>query len=268
MKFKNLTLKFLLFFLLVFAGQSVIYGSIVVLNGLTHEQTINAGESYKGTIDIQNTADIERTVKVYLRDYLFNYKGESTHDAPGTVERSNSGWITFNPELMNLEPGEKATIEYQVNVPNSDSLRGTYWSVIMIEGVIPPDTSNTNTGVTINTAIRYAVQIVSNIGNTGTSDLQFLGLELAKDGQNNIINVVVENTGERQLRPEIALELFDEKGNSAGVIKSERRKTFPGTSILTTLNLEGIEPGKYTGVLVADCDEDHVFGTNVSFELE
>jgi hypothetical protein len=77
----------------------------------------------------------------------------------------------------------------------------------------------------------------------------------------------VENTGERLLRPELALELFDEAGNSVGVLKAESRKTFPGTSVLITLRLEGIKPGNYTGVLVADCDNDHVFGTNVSFEI-
>lgn len=138
----------------------------------------------------------------------------------------------------------------------------------MVEGIIPPDTTKVNKGVTINTAIRYAVQIVTDIGKTGVFDIQFLGFEISKKDQNNFLNVVIENTGERQLRPEIALELFDEKGNSEGLIKSERRKTFPGTSIMTSLNLEGIKPGKYSGVLVADCDEDHVFGTNVSFEIE
>ena len=93
-------------------------------------------------------------------------------------------------------------------------------------------------------------------------------MELTKQDQDNVINVVIENTGERQLRPEVGLELFDENGNSSGVVKAEKRKTFPGTSIMVALNLKGIKPGKYTGVLVADCDEDHVFGTNISFELQ
>jgi len=245
-----------------------IMGSIVVLNGLTHENTVNRGETYNGSIDIQNTADSEKSVRVYILDYTFNFSGESKHDVPGTVARSNSGWITYNPQLLNLAAGEKATIAFEVKVPDNDTLIGTYWSVIMVEGIIPPDTTKTKTGVTINTAIRYAVQIVTQIGNSGTSDLQFLGLQMEKQDDSNILNVFIENTGERQLRPELALELFDENGNSAGVIKAERRKTFPGTSIKLVLALEGIKPGKYTGVLVADCDEDHVFGTNVSLEIE
>ncbi len=267
MKIKKLIIKIIVStFFIVYSISG--YSSIVVLNGLTHERTANKGESYKGTIEIQNTAQIESSVKIYLRDYLFNHEGENRHDLPGTLERSNSDWITFNPDLMNLAPGEKATIDYEVKIPENNLLKGTYWCVIMVEGIIPPDTAKIHNGVTINTAIRYAVQIVTNIGNTGTSDLQFLKLEVNKQDQNNFLDVVIENTGERELKPEIALELFDEKGNSSGIIKAERRKTYPGTSIKTSLNLEGIKPGKYTGVLVADCDEDHVFGTNVSFDIE
>jgi hypothetical protein len=65
----------------------------------------------------------------------------------------------------------------------------------------------------------------------------------------------------------MSLEIFDEAGNSVATLKSERRKTFPGTSIMIQLELEGIKPGNYTGVLVADCDEDNIFGTNLSLEI-
>jgi len=64
------------------------------------------------------------------------------------------------------------------------------------------------------------------------------------------------------------LELFDESGNSVGVITSDQRKTFPGTSIMSSLVLEGIKPGNYNGVLVADCGEDRLYGTNLSLEIE
>lgn len=267
MKYYNFCRKLVTSLLLFLFATPFLFGSIVVLNGLTHEKTALPGESFRGTIEIQNTAESSKSVKVYLRDYLFNYNGESRHDEPGTVARSNSGWITYNPELLTLAGGEKASIEFEVKVPEQDSLKGTYWSVIMVEGIVPPDTTR-KTGVTINTAIRYAVQVVTHIGNTGTSDLQFLGLEMNKEDNNSILNVLIENTGERQLKPKLALELFDENGNSAGIFNAESRKTFPGTSVRMMLNLEGIKPGKYTGVLVADCSDDNVFGTNISLELE
>lgn len=241
--------------------------NIVVLNGLTHENQSQQGETYRGSIQIQNTAAKPKSVRVYLRDYWFSYTGESKHDPAGTLPRSNGPWITFNPELLTLEPNETTTINFEVAVPANDTLRGTYWSVLMVEGITPPDTFNFNTGVTINTAIRYAVQIITNIGNTGATDIQFPGLQLTKQQENNVLNVVVENTGERILKPEMSLEIFDDEGNTVAVLKADKRKTFPGTSIMVQLVLEGIKPGNYTGVLIADCGDDNVFGTNLSLEI-
>lgn len=243
-------------------------GSIVVLNGLSHENTAQPGEIYRGTIQIQNTGNVEKSARIYLKDYWFSYTGETKHDEAGTLPRSNGSWITYNPELLTLEGGETKTIDFEVRVPDIDSLKGTYWSVIMVEGITPPDTTKKEMGVTINTAIRYAVQIVTNIGNTGESDMEFVGLELSKEDDTNVLLVAVENVGQRILKPEMNLELFDDSGNSVAVIKSEKRKTFPGTSVTSTLYLKDVKPGNYNGVLVADCGEDRIYGTNLTIELE
>jgi hypothetical protein len=241
---------------------------IIVLNGLTHENIAQPGDTYRGSIQIQNTIKSDKSVRVYLRDYWFSYTGESKHDPAGTLERSNAGWITYNPELLTLDSGQVANIDFEVKVPEYDTLRGTYWSVIMVEGIVPPDTTNIKRGVKIGTAIRYAVQIVTEIGNTGASDMQFLGMKLARQNEDNVLYVAVENTGERILKPVMNLELFDESGNAAGIIKSDIRKTFPGTSVMMTLVLKGIKPGNYKGVLVADCGEGRLYGTNISLDVE
>lgn len=242
--------------------------SIIVLNGLTHENQINPGDTYRGTIQIQNTGKKGKSVRVYLKDYWFSYTGESKHDPGGTLERSNASWITYTPELLTLDSSEVAAIDFEVKIPADDSLKGTYWSVIMVEGITPPDTTNLEQGVKINTAIRYAVQIISNVGSGYKSDLKFLGVELGKQEDQNVLHVAMENIGECILKPEMNLELFDEAGNTVGVIRAEKRKTLPGTSVLASLILEGIKPGNYNGVLIADCGEDRLYGTNLSIEIE
>lgn len=254
-----------LFFVLINPVGSL--ANIVILNGLTHENTAEAGENYREGIQVQNAGTEPRSVKIYQRDYWYSFSGENRHDEAGTLPRSNAAWINYSPTLVTLQPNETAVIDFEVTVPEIDSLKGTYWSVIMVEGIQPQDTSASN-GVKIHTAIRYAVQIITNIGNTGKRDLQFLGLELVADENNNqVLNVAIENTGERILKPELNIELFDAEGESVGVFKAERRKTYPTTSILLKLSLEGVEPGEYAAVLIADCDEDNIFGTNLTLEL-
>ena len=264
MKYFLKRLIFILSLLVFLSVQSE--ATIVVLNGLTHENQVNAGESYRGVIQIQNTSDKARSVKIYQSDYWYSFTGENRHDSGGTLERSNSSWITFNPEYVELGPNEISTINFEVIVP-AVQLVGSFWSVLMVEGITPADTARHTRGVTISTAIRYAVQVVTHIGETGTRDIKFLSLELGKQEEIPVIMAAIENTGERMLRPEVSVELFDEEGNSAGIIKAERRKTFPGTSIMVAIRLEGIRPGKYTGILVAGCEDEYVFGTNLSIDI-
>lgn len=241
-------------------------GSIVVLNGLTHENNTFSGDTYRTQIVVQNLSEEIKSVRVYQKDYWYSHTGETKHDPPGTMERSNANWISYQPELLNLLPNEKKEINVEVHVPSDVDLSGSYWSVLMVEGIVPPDTSNT-VGVSIRTAIRYAVQIISNVKAKKKPDLTFRGLQLAKQEGTSMLDVMVENTGNILLKPEMSLELFNSEGESVAIIKSEKRKTLPGTSIRMKLILEGVKPGTYTGVLVADCGDESIFGTNVSFEI-
>nr|WP_321354382.1 hypothetical protein [uncultured Draconibacterium sp.] len=258
---------FIIFLLIAVTTPNLSYANIVVLNGLTHEDEVEVGSNYRGAIQVQNTGTEAQSVKVYQRDYWYSFSGESRHDEAGTLARSNADWIKYTPTLLTLQPNEMAMIDFEVNVPDNDTLNGTYWSVIMVEGIQPEDTS-ASSGVKIRTAIRYAVQIITNIGSTGKRDLQFLGMELTPgEDETQVLNVAIENTGERILKPELNLELFNAEGESIGVFKAERRKTYPTTSILLSLPLEGVKPGAYAAVLIADCDEDNIFGTNITLEL-
>lgn len=263
---KAIKIPFLLFIFILIWNHSA-NANIVILNGLTHETVSNSGQAYRDVIEIQNTGDIEKSVRIYQRDYWFSHTGQSKHDPAGTMIRSNAKWITLGSELIKLDPKEKMELDFEVIVPDSAPLTGTYWSIIMVEGITPPDTSSANSGVKINTAIRYAIQIITNIENSGKRDLQFLGLELVADNTPKILNVAIENTGERILKPEVSIEIYDDSGNSIGIFQADKRKTFPGTSVTIALYLEGIKPGNYNAVLVADCGEDHVFGTNFSLEI-
>ncbi|WP_320110757.1 hypothetical protein [Draconibacterium orientale] len=263
----NKIVQFIVLAAFVCAAFSTTAG-IVVLNGLTHEKQVLPGETYRGTIQIQNAGSSAESVRVYLRDYWYSFSGESRYDDGGTLARSNSGWISYNPEVLTLDSAEVATIEFEVKVPANDTLQGTYWSVIMVEGINEPDPAKAQQGVTVNTAIRYAIQVISNVGTEAASDLQFLGMELKKQEDENVLNIAIENTGECILRPEVSLELFDESGNSTAVIKSDSRRVLPGTSVLSSLVLKNVGVGKYNGVLIADCGEERLYGTNFSLEIE
>ena len=109
------------------------HAGIVVLNGLTHMYDVVPGETYRGTIEVQNTGKNAQPVKLSQHDYSFNYQGEVFYEKPGTLQRSNTGWIDISPSYVVLGPNEKAKLSFEIKVPQDTRMMGTYWSVIMVE---------------------------------------------------------------------------------------------------------------------------------------
>ena len=253
--------------ILLLTGCYLVNANILVLNGLTHEIQLNPGEKSKQGIMVQNASQKETAIRIYQTDYWFSYLGESKYENPGINKRSNASWIKVNQFFVTLKPQESLTIDFEVTVPSSDTLKGSYWSVIMLEGVASPDSSRRTNAISLSTVVRYAIQVITNIGETGTRDLQFLHSGVRKESDEIQFVVDMANTGERAVRPEVGIELFDSAGASVGIFKTDRKRIYPGTSVRVIIKLPDLKSGDYSGVLIADCDEDHIFGSNVILKL-
>ena len=260
--------SFLFVLFLTFSNFSLL-ANIVVLNGLSHHHKMIPGETYTGQIIIQNTKESEQMVSLYLRDYLFYKSGEIKYDEPGNMARSNTHWIKLSPANAILSPLEKKVISYEIKVPEQLSLDGTFWSVVMLESKRPVGDNAYQTGLQINTQVRYAVQLITNVGTKHSGKgLEISDVRLTKIKRAPAISVDVANAGAWLLTPHITIELFDNQGNSVGVFRTSKRKTFPQTSLRFLLNLEGTSPGSYKALLLADCGEENVYGMNLNITLE
>ncbi|MDD5508948.1 MAG: hypothetical protein PHD25_11610 [Bacteroidales bacterium] len=256
-----------LIFSLLFTISLNSHSGILVLNGLTHQNTVSPGESYQRILEIQNGSDQTEDVMIYHRDYRYNYMGETFYDEPGSHSRSNAGWIKLSQTYLTLQPNEKVSVVFQVQAPLNDSLQGTYWSVIMVEAVEPPDPETPKGTFQIKSIVRYGIQVITHIGITGKRELNFLGTSLIHEDTLTTFNVYVENPGERMMQHTVQLELFDDEGNSSGIYSAPVSRTYPGTSVCCPVDLTGAKPGKYSALLIADCDEGEVFGTNITLEI-
>jgi len=255
---------------IILSGMLPFYASagFEVVGSLINKHSAHKGESYSAKIQIHNTGDNEQEVRIYQRDYLFDYTGASVYNEPVSHKRSNAAWIQYSPKTIILNGKETQDVLFEVTVPAADTLVGTYWSVLMIEGVKKLE-PNTRGQLNINTSIRYAVQIITNIGQTGTGALEFRKPGLIKEGGKTFFDVVLLNTGERLISPEFSMELFDmTTGESVKVIRIPKNGMYPTTSVKCRFPLEGIPAKKtYQAVIVADGSGDDVFGLEYTLEL-
>jgi hypothetical protein len=245
---------------------------VSVLGNATLEKAAHPGESYQGILRLGNNGPDLQDVKLYQTDYLFYADGRNEFGEPGKASRSNASWIAFRPRRLTIAAGRSAEVQYTVTVPLGADLIGTYWSVLMVEGM-PKDSPSSDSAdknkarVGLKTVLRFAVQIVTHIGNTGAPGLKFQKTGLTKETGKTLFQTDLENTGQVWLRPSIWIDVFDDKGKSIGRFKGGQRRTYPGTSVRVQIDISSIPAGKYKAMIVADNGDRNVFGAQFTLTI-
>ena len=240
---------------------------ISILGEMTHEKNAMPGEVYQGTIVIQNGGNEVESMRIYQTDFSFKSDGTNNYGEPGTLPRSNATWISFSPKQTTIQPHETANINYFITVPEDNSLLGTYWSMMMVESIPEIPTEEPAGDLAIRVVMRYGIQMITNIGDTGTRQLRFINPELAKEGDQKIFKIDIENIGERWLRPDVWIELYTIEGVSCGTYKGTQSRIYPETSARFKIDISNVTSGTYKALVVADCGEEDLFGVNYTLEI-
>ncbi len=264
--------KFFTIALFLLFTQSLCVADISILSGLTYEYSADGGESYTGTIVIRNNSTEAVEVKFYQTDYNFFYDGRSFYDEAGSMQRSNAGWINFTPHRVVIPDGITTTLNFIVQVPANDTLGGTFWSMLMIEEIPKQSAESSqkemedyNLGVF--QIIRYGVQIVTHIGNTGEGILEFLQAKLVNENNKRLLQIDTQNNGTRWFKPILWVELYNSQGNYIGKFEGGQFRLFPGTSVRFRIDLTNVPIGNYKALAVADCGGENVIGINYTLKF-
>lgn len=253
--------------LLMFVANDV---QAITISSLTHERQASPGETYNGAIEIVNNSDASATVAVYQTDYEFQSDGSNSFGTAGKGARSNAAWLDFSPNRISIPPHSTYLVNYSVKVPASDSLSGTYWSVLMVE----ESNASVDSGkpvdqqAAISQIVRYGVQCITHIDETGQPDLKIVDAKLAADSsQTNELVLDVKNDGVRWAVPVVWAELFDLTGKAAGKFECEKKRIFPGTSVRFKIKLDEHLQGKYKALVVLDAGGENVIGAKYDLEF-
>ncbi len=280
--------KTLIFFLILVIQAQLSLAGISIMGELAQEQTLQPGEKYEGVINLKNTGQVSCQVNVYQTDYLFYADGTNLYGEPGSIPRSNARWLTVGPNRLTILPHEVASVHYTIQVPepkllasgnnytgesDNSELIGTYWSMVMIEPMpdagtdsIQDETGKIKMG--IQTRIRYGIQIITNIGDTGIRKIVFQNKTLLNQDALTILQMDIANVGQRWLNPDVWVELFDQAGKNLGRFKSDQKRIYPDCSARHKINLTSVPPGKYQALIVADNGDESVFGAKYDLEIK
>jgi len=256
----------------VLVAAAVPLAAQIAVIGSTVEEHVSApGDSYVGTIVVRNLTKQDQPVRIYQTDYTFFADGTSHFDDAGTIRRSNAKWVTPTVRSLLVPPSSEMTVSYTVKVPAADSLVGTYWSAIMVEGA-PTEAGRSSGGrpqVGVGAVMRYAVQVATHIKATGSRKVSFANTRFINDSatKEQRFELEVQNVGERAYRPALWIEVYDEQGTLKANARQERGLLYPGTSLKQAFALGKLAPGTYRAVVFADSGEDAVFAAQFTLKF-
>lgn len=274
MKLKMFSKFFLVFLSLSLLLPFITEATVAIIGEFVHERSVENAEAYQGIIFVRNFGEEPKEIKVYQTDYLFFFNGTNIYGEPGKDPRSNAKWISFSPSRLTIPAKTTSAVSYTVKVPTSEdkTLPGTYWSMLMVEPISQdsPEVANPEKGkikAGIRQNARYGIQMVTNLGNTGSRELKFLNTELLREKEKRILRIDIENVGERFLQPRLWVEIYKEE-TYIGRFEAGIRRTYPGTSVRFKIDLSGMPKGEYQALIVADCGGDDVFGMTHTLKLK
>jgi hypothetical protein len=250
--------------------------AVMLSGGLTHEYNVNPGSTVSGVLELKNTGNEAAEVKIYQEDVKVNAAG-STEYTPGNGShaRSNANWINLGTDRVTLAPGASQSVPYTLQVPGGN-LQGSYWSMLMLEPVsnssresqLAPQTEKP--GLTIHQKVRYAVQVLANVGNQATANLKFEAPQVTKDGKGGrAFHVAIANTGNRHSRPKVWLDVFGADGSNAGKFSAETHGLYAGEREMFSINLSDLSPGNYKALLAAeDNNNGQMFGSDINLTIK
>ncbi len=244
---------------------------VQVIGNLARTSTIKPGDSFEGVIFLKNSGKTLADVRVFQTDYLSYADGTNDYGEPGKAPRSNAEWITVSPTRVKLAPGETQPVRYKGRAPVDPKLRGTFWSMIMVEPetapAITPDGQVDQVAVGLQTTIRFAVQIVTEVGQSGTRSLQVQDKRIVHGEGKRALLLDIANDGERLLVPMMTVELFDQQGASIGRFDAGRARIYPACAVRARVDLTDVPCGKYVAMVLLDSGDAQVMGAQYDLEI-
>ena len=245
------------------------WGQIAVSGELTHEFFVEPGSTYEGEILVTNTSDTLTRVSIEQTDYAFYADGSNLYEEPGTNPRSNSEWLRFAlPSRLTIDPGESITIRYWIDIPHDSSLTGTYWSMILVAPRPSEATASEEpASIGVQAIFQYGIQIVTHIGDSGTREIRIDNVQLLSTEEGVVLQIDLQNIGERWVRPDVWAELYSQTGEMVGRFESARMRIYPTTSVRHRILLP-VNPGTYQALVVFDNLDEYVWGAQYTLEIE
>lgn len=250
---------------LVFVQSSA--AGVIVLNGLTHRYSGNAGETIQGEIILYNPTDAKQRIKFELQDVHYSCEGSRYFTQNTTHPRSSKTWFNGNLTDYELAPKEKFVYQFEIVIPRNQTIKGSYWNILMIEIDKPMRQNKLASTLGVDSKIRYGIGLITQIGQAEQVAIDFEKAVLDTKKEQTKLNLALINTSFFLEEPNVALEIYDMEGKLMLSKNSSRQKLFPESCSKYLFDISNLPNGKYECLIIAESRNEYV-GTQMSLTIE
>jgi hypothetical protein len=213
--------------------------------------TVEQGTSYQLTFAVRNDSEAPQVVSLYLGDWDRDINGVNRFYPVGTIPRSLSPWLSLSHTQLPLAPGEAREVTVTLTIPSPDqqTLAGTYWGIIFVQGEPRPVRRE---GATVMAIERFGVKVYATIAGTEQPSGEVKGLEFIPQEDGLKVEVLYQNTGNVHSWVEGVVEVVDRTGTVVESVPLERFPVLPGAQRLISASLPPLPAGIYQVRAVLD----------------
>ncbi|WP_405379737.1 hypothetical protein [Maribacter sp. LLG6340-A2] len=245
------------------------YCSVVVMNGLTHTYSGVSGDVITGEIVLINSADEAQRVTFELNDIIFSCTENRIFTSESTHSQSSVDW--FSAELMDktLRPKEKYIYRFTISIPSDQNLKGSFWSTLMVNVEKPIKEEALNSKVGLDTKIRYAVALLTDVNLKDEVNIDFKSIDLNNEDSQSKKELFVKVSNESKFIEgvKLTLEVYDQDGEKIYESETDRNMAFPGFCRDFKLDVSSLAIGEYECVLIAESREEFI-GANITLTID
>ena len=236
---------------------------------VVHE-TIAAGQTAHGTVEIENQGDDPVKLEVYLQDweYIEGGSGNKLFSVPGSSQWSASKWISYYPEQLDLPARGKGVVEYTIRVPQ-DAVGGKY-AVLFFESMLARSAPNEK-GVSVQYTGRIGSLFEIEVAGTVHRTAEISQVTIGRPDEDRPLSIgyTLKDMGNVILRPKAFFNIVDAQGKYFGRGEFKPIYASPGRSGSTTTEWTGnLSPGDYMVVLTVDLGEDQVLASEHPIQVK
>lgn len=247
---------------------ALLHANVIVVNGLTHTYSGVSGQTFQGEVVLVNPTEVDQRVLFSLSEAIYNC--ESGRAFVEDLDHKNSSTSWFDGSVLDkvLASKEKYIYKYSITIPYDATLKGSYWTTLMVD-VDKPIREETANGIGLNTKMRYAIRLLTDVNVKEDVEIDFTNIELKLNTQKNKRELVVKMLNGTVFieNVKLTLEVYDAGGNRVLETETKRLAVFPEVCRDFIVDVSGLPDGNYQCIILANSREEFV-GTNVDLTIE